>query len=158
MNNRQRAGEAQSHHASLIDRRSGGALLPSLRIASTFFGRLRGLQFRKPLSSEEGLLIVPCRSIHTHWMRFSIDVAWIDSAGCILDVKKCVPPWKIVQGPTNALAVIETTAQVINLETGQYVAIAMPHTEGGVKSNRSLIKLSEMLVPEYPISKTKPKA
>jgi uncharacterized membrane protein (UPF0127 family) len=140
------SGNTQSHRASLLDRESGQVLLPSLKIAATFLSRFRGLQFQKPLSKEEGLLIVPCRSIHTHWMRFSIDIAWIDAAGFVLDVNKNVRPWKIAQGPPNAEAVIETTAQAVDLETGQNVLISMPNSRGQLSLNRSLSKLSQILV------------
>ncbi len=133
------------HCAALIDRRSGRVLLSSLRIAASFLSRFRGLQFQKPLSDEEGLLIVPCRSIHTHWMRFSIDVAWIDATGRILEVKKSVRPWSIAQGPKNAEAVIETTAGGNVVETGQFVMISLPSSPGPQKLNRSLCKLSDCL-------------
>lgn len=136
----------EGHNAALIDRSSGRVLLSSLRIAASFLSRCRGLQFQKRLSDAEGLLIVPCRSIHTHWMRFSIDVAWIDGTGRILDVKKNVRPWSIVQGPPNAEAVIETAAQGISVEPGQFVLISLPSSGGQMKLSRSLSKLSDFLV------------
>lgn len=135
----------ERHCAALIERRSGRVLLSSLRIAATFLSRFRGLQFQKSLSIEEGLLIVPCRSIHTHWMRFSIDVAWIDATGRILEVKKNVRPWCIAQGPSSAAAVIETTAGGILVEPGQFVLISLPNSGGQMKLSRSLSKLSDCL-------------
>ena len=55
-----------------------------LRRADTFVGRLRGLLGRSGLPADEALWIVPCTSVHTFFMRFPIDVAFIDDEGRIV--------------------------------------------------------------------------
>jgi uncharacterized membrane protein (UPF0127 family) len=47
-------------------------------VADSFFTRLRGLLGRRELSRDEGLLIRPGSSIHTWFMRFPIDVVFLD--------------------------------------------------------------------------------
>ena len=50
-----------------------------LRTSTTFWSRLRGLYGLTPLSDHEGMLISPCRAIHTLGMRCKIDVVFVDS-------------------------------------------------------------------------------
>ena len=89
---------------------TGEVILPKLKQASNFWERFRGLQLSKPLPPEQGLLLTPCRSLHTHWMRFSIDVIWLDRDQNVVDIRRNVRPWRFVFGPKNAHAAIETTA------------------------------------------------
>lgn len=51
----------------------GRTLVTNGRVADGYWTRLRGLIGSKPLEPGEGLLIVPCNSIHTHFMGFPID-------------------------------------------------------------------------------------
>lgn len=50
-----------------------------IRVADRFWPRLKGLLGRKGLDPGEGLLLSPCRSVHTLGMSFSIDVLLVDS-------------------------------------------------------------------------------
>ena len=45
-------------------------------VADSYWRRLRGLIGSKPLEPGEGLLIVPCNSVHSHFMGFPIDVLY----------------------------------------------------------------------------------
>ena len=47
------------------------------RSADNFFTRFKGLMGAPCLAAGEGLLILPCNSIHTHFMRFPIDVLYV---------------------------------------------------------------------------------
>ena len=75
----------------LINLSTSGVVVERLIFAATFWTRFRGLQFQKSLPSDEGLLIAPCRSIHTHWMRFAIDVAMLDRKRCCVAVASACP-------------------------------------------------------------------
>jgi uncharacterized membrane protein (UPF0127 family) len=92
----------------LRDQTSGAILVPHLTIAQTFFAQLRGLLGRKDLPLGEGLLITPCRAIHTCFMRFTIDAVFIDRAGKIVKICSQVKPWRLAAA--NAYAVIELPA------------------------------------------------
>ena len=94
----------------LTDVRTGEVLVPKLELAETFWQRLRGLLFRPALKPGEGLLIAPCRSVHTHWMRQAIDVAFLDRYGVVLFVHPNVRPWRMVHGTRDTHAVLETAA------------------------------------------------
>lgn len=66
-----------------------------VKLANTFIARLRGLMLAGLLQRDEGLLLTRCSSIHTCFMRQSVDVIFLDAGGV---VKRCVsdlPPWRM---------------------------------------------------------------
>lgn len=78
----------------------------TVRTAHCFFTRLVGLLGVKALPNNACLWIKPCISIHTFFMRFDIDVVFIDREGYVLKMYKNVAPWK-VKSCKNALSVVE---------------------------------------------------
>lgn len=58
-------------------------ILVDLKRADTFTTRLRGLM-GKTISEEEGLLIQPCNSVHTFFMKMAIDVIFLDKEDVVL--------------------------------------------------------------------------
>ncbi|MDP4109518.1 MAG: DUF192 domain-containing protein [Bacillota bacterium] len=61
-----------------------------VKLADGYFARLRGLMFSKSLGDGEGLLLKPCRQIHTFFMRFEIDAVFISESGEILEIIKSI--------------------------------------------------------------------
>lgn len=53
-------------------------------VADSFWRRLRGLLGRDGLEGGDGLVIVPCTSVHMLGMRFPLDVLYLDRAGTVL--------------------------------------------------------------------------
>ena len=51
--------------------------------------------FRSELPAGTGLVIDPCSSIHTFWMRFPIDVLYVDKNGTVLRADRAMKPWRI---------------------------------------------------------------
>lgn len=96
-------------------------LSESLSICQNFYERSRGLLWRKALSAErrEALLIPKCNSVHTLFMRYPIDVIFLDGAGVITSIRRNLKPWRasldfaaraVIEAPidsnwTNALVV-----------------------------------------------------
>ncbi len=79
-------------------------------IADTFLTRFAGLMFRKKLPIASGLLLVPCNSVHMCFMRFAIDVVYLDKEYKILKIVKNLRPWIGLSTCSNAWAVLEMTA------------------------------------------------
>jgi uncharacterized membrane protein (UPF0127 family) len=90
-----------------VEAESGRLLVPSVEVADTFWSRLRGLQFRRALSPGEGLLLVPCASIHTCFVRFSLDVVMLSRQWQVLAVRRRVRAWRLVIAPQGTHAVLE---------------------------------------------------
>ena len=78
--------------------------------AVTFFQRTRGLLGRKELKKGEGLYIPKCRSIHTFFMKFTIDVVFIDVDNRITRLVPGLVPFRIAFGPRNTAGVLELSA------------------------------------------------
>ncbi len=79
-------------------------------LARGFFKRLLGLLAFKPLKEKEGLLIKDCRSIHTMWMRYSIDAVFIDKKGRITAFYKDMAPFRFSPFIKDASSVLELKA------------------------------------------------
>ena len=63
-------------------------------VADRVFSRMRGLLGRKQLSERQGLLIRPTWSVHTWFMRFPIDVVFLDRELTVLAVREQLRPWR----------------------------------------------------------------
>ena len=79
-------------------------------IADTFFTRFAGLMFRKKLPAATGLFLAPCNSVHMCFMRFTIDVIYLDKDCRIVKVVKNLKPWIGLSMCSQAWAVLEMTA------------------------------------------------
>jgi hypothetical protein len=66
----------------------------TLHRAERWLDRLRGLLGSPPPAPGHALLITPCASVHTAFMRYPIDVVFVDRHGCILKVVEALPPWR----------------------------------------------------------------
>jgi hypothetical protein len=91
-------------------------------IADSFLMRFAGLMFRKKLPAATGLLLAPCNSVHMCFMRFSIDVVYLDKEYNIIQVVKNLKPWVGLSMCAKAWAVLEMTAgeaERCGFETGK---------------------------------------
>jgi uncharacterized membrane protein (UPF0127 family) len=64
-------------------------------VADTYFKRLKGLMGRKSLPPGNALLMYPCGSIHTFFIRFPIDVAYLDKSGVVLHTIRSMKPFRV---------------------------------------------------------------
>jgi uncharacterized protein len=73
---------------------SGARHALNLRVADNFWLRLRGLMFSHPQAPNSALLFERCTSVHTCFMRYALDLVYLDIQGRIT---QCVPglkPWR----------------------------------------------------------------
>lgn len=73
----------------------GTTVASDVRVARSFFSRGRGLMFASGLSADSGLLIDPCSSIHMFFMRFALDVLYVDRDDRIVRAQRAIKPWRI---------------------------------------------------------------
>ena len=116
----------------LINQSSGCVVVERLRFAATFWTRFRGLQLQKALPADQGILIAPCRSIHTHWMRFAIDVAMLNRSGVVVQCYSDVRPWRMLPGDRSVVYVLETTAGKPQASIGDQLGIEANECSGVV--------------------------
>ena len=65
-----------------------------IAVANTFLRRLRGLMFSRSLPADSGLLIIGCNSVHTAFMRYAIDVVYLDKNGTVVRCVTKLEPWR----------------------------------------------------------------
>ena len=109
------------------------ALSPSVETADTFLRRLRGLMFRAELPAGGGLLIRPAGSVHTCFMRFAIDVVFLDRELRVVRVAEAVRPWRLALA-RGARAVLELPAGEAadrGIVAGSVLTLATPERTDG---------------------------
>jgi uncharacterized membrane protein (UPF0127 family) len=97
-----------------------------LTVAESFFSRLKGLLGRKSLPQGEGLLLRPCKGIHTFGMRFPIDVLFLDRNNCVIAVVNNIRPNHMTRLYLQASSAIEITAGTLAFtatKTGDQIEI-----------------------------------
>jgi uncharacterized membrane protein (UPF0127 family) len=114
----------------LLNRATGAVVAETLEVADSFLTRLRGLQFRSALPPGHALLLVPCSSVHTHWMRFPIDVVMVSNEAEVVEIHENVRPWKMLGGAKKTHAVIEFPAKTAGVAQGDRFRIeAVDHSQ-----------------------------
>jgi len=67
----------------------------AVELADTSAKRRTGLLKHERLEPGHGLWIVPCESVHTFFMRFAIDLVYVDRKHTVRKVRSAVPPWRL---------------------------------------------------------------
>jgi uncharacterized membrane protein (UPF0127 family) len=67
----------------------------SVEVADTSEKRRAGLLKHARLDPGSGLWIVPCESVHTFFMKFPIDLVYLDKHRKVRKVRHAVPPWRM---------------------------------------------------------------
>ncbi len=92
--------------------------------ASNFFDKLFGLVTRRKLKDNQGFLIKSCNSIHTFWMRYNIDVVFLDKKNLVLKIYHQVRPFRATPFVKNACSVLELPSGHIkktSLKVGDFI-------------------------------------
>lgn len=97
-------------------------------VADTFWTRLKGLLGRTSLAEEEGLLIRPCNSVHTAWMKFTIDVVFLAEDGRVVALLEKLVPFRVSKVYSGARMVLELPAgriRTTGIEVGDQLNISL---------------------------------
>jgi uncharacterized membrane protein (UPF0127 family) len=70
-------------------------LSKNILLAETFLSRLIGLMFKEKLVDADGLLIDPCRSIHTFFMKYSLDIVFLSEENKVIKIIRHMKPWRL---------------------------------------------------------------
>ena len=86
--------------------------------ADNFFRRFKGLMFKK--NADFGLVFTNLvdSSIHTSFMRFDIDVYFLDKNKVIFE-KATLKPWRFYKPQRNAKYILETKKDKLKLKVGE---------------------------------------
>ena len=67
----------------------------AIDVADTSEKRRTGLLKHQRLEAGEGLWINPCESVHTFFMKFPIDLVYLDKKKKVRKVRNAVPAWRL---------------------------------------------------------------
>ena len=93
----------------LRNRRSGRVLARRLLPALDSKTRRTGLLGRTSLAEGEAMIIAPTNAIHTWFMRFAIDIVFVNREGRIVKTRSTLKPWRMT-GALRGYAAIELPA------------------------------------------------
>lgn len=88
-------------------------------VADTFFKRFMGLMGKKVLEKGSGLVITPCNSIHMCFMKFPLDVVFIDSSNTVVYMIEDIKPWRVSKLIGKAHSVLELPVGTIEASETQ---------------------------------------
>jgi uncharacterized membrane protein (UPF0127 family) len=103
----------------VTNRTQGTLIADRCELARSFFERGKGLMGRPGLERGQGLLIYPEWSIHTFFMRFAIDVIFLDTQDRVVGFELAMPPNRLYAGVWGARAVLELPAEQIGITKTQ---------------------------------------
>ena len=91
---------------TLMNARTGQAVASAVELAHTRAERRRGLLGRDHLGAAAALVLSPCCAVHTAFMRFAIDLVFVDRHGSVVRVVPRLGPWRMAVS-ARAHAVVE---------------------------------------------------
>lgn len=98
---------------SLTRANSNNCVIQNVRKTTNFIERMCGLLGKPALKDNEGLLIVPCSSVHTFAMRYAIDLVFMDKQFTIVKTVKTLKPWRMAVSNASSM-VLELAASSID--------------------------------------------
>lgn len=102
----------------LVNLTTGDVLADKVETADTFFKRFKGLMLKKYMPESYAMHLKPCRSIHTFFMKFPIDVLYLDGENNIVGIEENLAPGKIGKKVKKARTVVELPkGQISKTET-----------------------------------------
>ena len=116
----------------LINERTGRPIAMEVEVANTRATRNQGLLGREGLVESHAIVLSPCFSIHTAFMRFPIDVLFVDRDGCAIRIVPALGPWRRA-GAMRARHVVEMAAGELCCATASESA-RLPATDTGYRA------------------------
>jgi len=104
----------------------GTVLAERVTVAESLLARTRGLLGTNALPAGHGLLIRPCRQVHSFFMRYALDLVFVDRQGQVVRTLAGFTPNWISPLVSRAAAVLELPAGTLTdtpTEVGDVVAV-----------------------------------
>jgi uncharacterized membrane protein (UPF0127 family) len=107
-----RRQDSPARYLRVINLTRGSELASALEVADSAAKRNTGLLGRDRLATGEGIWIRPCEAVHTFWMRFPIDLVYLDRKRRIRKLVSALPAWRL-SGCLRAHSVLELPSGTI---------------------------------------------
>ena len=93
--------------------RNSKELSNSVAVADSLLKRMKGLLGKKEMLNGEALWIKPCISVHTFFMKFPIDVVFLNKTNRVIATISNLQPNRIARFYLQAISVLELPAGVL---------------------------------------------
>ncbi len=116
---------ARASLARVLRTADGAVVCERCEVPESAFGRMRGLLGRDGLEPGSGMLIDRAPSVHMFFMRFPIDVVFVDRDWRVVGVRSGLRPWRVA-GARRAVAALELpagAAAAAGIEEGDLLAL-----------------------------------
>jgi hypothetical protein len=103
-------------------------VVSNLEIATGSLERAAGLLGRGALPAGSGLYLDPAAVIHTFFMRFELDLIFLERGGVVTDIRRWVGPFRVIRGQGDSTAVVEVASgwlQEQRLDVGDRLNISL---------------------------------
>ena len=95
--------------------RNSKELSNSVAVADSLLKRMKGLLGKKEMLNGEALWIKPCISVHTFFMKFPIDVLFLDKRNRVITAIRNIQPNRLSWIYPNAVSVLELPAGILQI-------------------------------------------
>ena len=122
-----------------LRREDGRIICDSVTVADGAFRRLKGLLGRRWLEPDEGIVLRPAWSIHTAFMRFPIDVVFVDAELTVIRIEPALRPFRTAscRGAREVVELAAGECERRGLATGDRVAWASRNVVNVIASEES---------------------
>ena len=97
-----------------VNLRTHKELATEVKVADTLFTRMKGLLGRKELPFGEALWIKPCFSVHTFFMKFAIDVIFLNKTNQVIAAVSNLTPNRVPRLCPQSFSVLELPTGTID--------------------------------------------
>lgn len=118
--------------ARVINTTRRTAIAEAAEFARSPWARFRGLMLRGKQDFGEGsaLVIDPCTSIHMFFMRFPIDVLYLDREDRVVRAQQGIRPWRIgplyTRGAKYVIELPEGAIRASGTQVGDHILVEQP--------------------------------
>jgi uncharacterized membrane protein (UPF0127 family) len=119
---------ARGRRRARVSTTGGIEIAANCELADRMLTRMVGLLGRKGLGPGEGMLISRTGSVHTLFMRFAIDVVFLDRTRTIVKIVPSLRPWRVAMArrAKTTLELSAGSAASLGLQPGMALVVGDP--------------------------------
>ncbi len=104
----------------IVNTRTDNVVVQRALVAKTLMQRLKGLMFKENMPKNEALIFYSASCIHTCFMRFAIDLVYLDKDNKVMKIYNSINPWRLAYclGSKTTLELAGGTASQAALRLG----------------------------------------
>lgn len=125
-------------------KKTGECIAGRIEIARTFSERLIGLMGRRTMIDAEGLYFPGCKSIHTFFLKFAIDVLFLDKEMKVTKMVSRMKPYRLAFAPLQTRDALELSCGVLEkhgLNVGDAITLIELNNGDHDPSNKFTLKV-----------------